>query len=167
MTAFADVLGDYDVVGHVHGKRSVALDKGAGDSWREFLWQHLIGDCHPMMDLILDRFVTDPALGMVFPDDPHLSDWDDNREMAADLATRMGMEEPLPPFFDFPIGTMFWARTQALRPLLALRLDWSDYPTEPVPRDGTILHAIERLLPFAARHVGYRYATTHVPGVTR
>jgi lipopolysaccharide biosynthesis protein len=62
---------------------------------------------------------------------------------------------------------MFWARTGALRPLLGLRLDWSDYPIEPVPIDGTILHAIERLLPFAAGHAGYRYATTHVPGVTR
>ncbi len=78
----------------------------------------------------------------------------------------MGLE-PLPPFFDFPIGTMFWARTSALGPLLALGLDWNDYPAEPVPVDGTILHAIERLLPFAARHAGYRYATTHVPGCTR
>ena len=169
MTAFADdVLGGYDVVGHVHGKRSIGLDAGGmGDSWRECLWQHLIGDCHPMMDLILGRFATDGELGIVFPDDPHLPDWDDNQEIAADLAARMGMEAPLPPFFDFPIGTMFWARTKALRPLLALGLDWGDYPIEPVPRDGTILHAIERLLPFAARHAGYRYATTHVPGVTR
>jgi lipopolysaccharide biosynthesis protein len=138
-----------------------------GDLWREFLWQHLIGDCHPMMDLILGRFAIDRELGIVFPDDPHLSDWDDNQEIAARLAARMGITEPLPPFFDFPIGTMFWARTEALRPLRALGLDWSDYPSEPVPIDGTILHALERLLPFAARQAGYRYATTHVPGVTR
>jgi glycosyltransferase involved in cell wall biosynthesis len=169
LTAFADeILADYDVVGHVHGKRSLGVDQGTmGDSWREFLWQHLIGDCHPMMDLVLARFVRDAGLGMVFPDDPHLSDWDDNHDIAAGLATRMGMAEPLPPFFDFPIGTMFWARTKALQPLLALRLGWSDYPLEPVQEDGTILHAIERLLPFAARQAGYRYATTHVPGVTR
>jgi len=169
MAALAeDVLLGYDVIGHVHGKRSLDIDNGAmGDRWREFLWQHLIGDCHPMMDLILGRFAADRELGIVFPDDPHLSDWDDNQEIAARLAARMGITEPLPPFFDFPIGTMFWARTEALRPLLALGLDWSDYPAEPVPIDGTILHALERLLPFAARQAGYRYATTHVPGVTR
>jgi lipopolysaccharide biosynthesis protein len=119
-----------------------------------------------MMDLILGRLARDTGLGIVFPDDPHLPDWDDNQEVAAHLATRIGMVESLPPFFDFPIGTMFWARTEALRPLFALRLDWSDYPMEPVPADGTILHALERLLPFAARHAGYRYATTHVPGLT-
>ena len=169
LTAFADgVLRDYDVIGHVHGKRSLGIDNGAlGDLWREFLWQHLIGDCHPMMDLILDRFARDRELGIVFPDDPHLSDWDLNLEIAERLAARMGIVEPLPPFFDFPIGTMFWARTEALRPLRALGLDWTDYPAEPVPIDGTLLHALERLLPFAARQAGYRYATTHVPGVTR
>ena len=32
--------------------------------------------------------------------------------------------------------------------------------------DGTIMHALERLLPFVAQHVGYRLAVTHVPGVT-
>jgi lipopolysaccharide biosynthesis protein len=61
---------------------------------------------------------------------------------------------------------MFWARTKALMPLFDLKLGWDDYPEEPVPIDGTLLHAIERLLPFAARHAGYQYATTHVPGVT-
>jgi hypothetical protein len=160
------VLTDYDVIGHVHGKRSLAIDAAMGDSWREFLWQHLVGDCYPMMDGILERFASDPTLGIVFPEDPHLCDWDGNGEIAADLAARMGLE-PLPPFFDFPIGSMFWARSKALRPLFELRLDWSDYPAEPLPDDGTILHAIERLLPFAARHAGYRYATTHVPGWSR
>lgn len=162
-----DVLDRYDVVGHVHGKRSIATDIEMGDSWREFLWQHLIGDGHRMMDLILSQFSSDAGLGIVFPDDPHLSDWDDDLAIAADLAGRMGLRTPLPPFFDFPIGTMFWARSEALRPLVALKLDWSDYPMEPVPRDGTILHALERLLPFAAQHAGYRYATTHVPGFAR
>jgi lipopolysaccharide biosynthesis protein len=142
------------------------VDAALGENWREFLWQNLIGDRHPMMDVILDRFATDATLGIAFPQDPHLSDWDANLGIAESLAARMGIEEPLPPFFDFPVGTMFWARTEALKPLLALSLDWNDYPEEPLPIDGTVLHAIERLLPFAARHVGYRYATTHVPGVT-
>ena len=119
-----------------------------------------------MMDTIVDRFATDETLGLVFAADPHLSDWDANLEMATDLAKTMGIHEPLPPFFDFPIGTMFWARPEALKPLLELRLGWNDYPDEPVPIDGTILHALERLLPFAARAAGYRFATTCVPGVT-
>lgn len=167
LTAFADVITrNYDVIGHLHGKRSLfAADALMGETWREFLWQNLLGDLYPMMDLILARFAADDRLGMIFPDDPHLPDWDRNLDLATDLAVRMGMKEPLPPFFDFPVGTMFWARTHALKPLIDLRLDWHDYPEEPLPIDGTILHAIERLLPFVARHAGYRFLTTHIPGV--
>ena len=168
LTAYADEIGRrYDVVGHVHSKKSLFTgDARMGDAWREFLWQNLVGDLYPMMDVILARFEADETLGLVFPDDPHLPDWDENLEIGSRLAIRMGMTAPLPPFFDFPVGTMFWARPRALAPMFQLKLDWGDYPEEPLPIDGTMVHALERLLPFAAGHAGFRYATTHVPGVT-
>src|SRR5262249_24451340 len=171
LTAFgADLADRYEIVGHVHGKRSVfargSSDPFMGDRWREFLWQNLLGDQHPMMDIIIARMAADPRLGLVFPDNPHLPAWEGNRAIAAELAGRMGMTETLPPFFDFPVGTMFWARTAALKPLLDLGLDWDDYPQEPAPYDGTILHALERLLPFVARHTGFHFAGTYLPGVT-
>jgi glycosyltransferase involved in cell wall biosynthesis len=167
LTAFAgDIVGRYDIVGHIHGKRTRHEAAFLGETWREFLWQHLIGDLHPMLDIVMDRFAEDRGLGMVFAGEPHLSDWDGNLDIAKVLARRVGLAEALPPYFDFPVGTMFWARTQALRPMFDLALGWEDYPEEPLPIDGTILHALERLLPFVARHAGYRYATTHVPGVT-
>jgi lipopolysaccharide biosynthesis protein len=50
---------------------------------------------------------------------------------------------------------------------MALDLSWDDYPEEPLPEDGTMLHAIERLLPFIAEHEGYQIALTRVPGVNR
>jgi lipopolysaccharide biosynthesis protein len=162
-TSFTD---RYDVIGHVHGKRSLAVEAALGENWREFLWQNLIGDKHPMMDVILDRFAADATLGIVFPQDPHLSDWDKNLDIAQSLVARMGIEEPLPPFFDFPVGTMFWARMEALRPVFELKFDWDEFPQEPLPIDGTMLHALERLLPFGACHAGYRFATTHIPGLT-
>jgi hypothetical protein len=51
--------------------------------------------------------------------------------------------------FRFPIGTTFWARPRAARTFA-----------------GPQLHALERLLPLAARQAGYRYTTTYVPGMT-
>ena len=167
LTGLGERFRQYDVLGHLHSKRSLFLtDRSIGERWRQFIWANLIGREHAMMDIVLDRMAKDARLGLVFPDDPHLSDWDDNRDIAERLAQRMGIRAQLPPFFNFPLGTMFWARTQALAPLFELGLDWSDYPAEPVPIDGTILHALERLLPFVVQHQGYKYATTHVPGVT-
>jgi len=171
LTGFGDEIVDrYEIIGHVHGKRSLhggGLDPFFGERWREFLWQNLIGGLDRSMDVVLARLADDAKLGLVFPEDPYLHGWDVNRPAAEELAARMGMAEPLPPYFDFPTGTMFWARTAALKPLFALGLRWEDYPREPAPNDGTVLNAIERLLPLVALHGGYRFATTHVPGVTR
>lgn len=168
LTEFKNELAEgYDLVGHIHGKRSLFVgDMAVGESWREFLWQNLLGGTYPMMDIIANKFSQQEDLGIVFPDDPHLSDWDYNRDIADKLGARMGIDGTLPPFFNFPIGTMFWARPQALAPLFSLCLKWEDYPKEPVEIDGTVLHAVERLLPFAAAQRGYRYATTHVEGIT-
>jgi hypothetical protein len=171
LTGFGDeIVARYEIIGHVHGKRSLhggGLDPFFGERWREFLWQNLIGGRDRTMDVVLAHLADDARLGLVFPEDPYLHGWDGNRPAAEKLAARMGMSDPLLPYFDFPTGTMFWARTAALKPLFALGLGWGDYPREPAPNDGTILNAIERLLPFVAGHAGYRFATTHVPGVTR
>jgi lipopolysaccharide biosynthesis protein len=160
-------LFDYDIFGHFHGKRSLHVDSSMGDSWRNFLWEHLVGGEYEMVDCIVDAFETDPTLGLVFAEDPNLNDWDQNRALAEGLASRMGLATVLPTHFDFPLGTMFWARPQALKPLFDLGLTPEDFPGEPLPIDGTLLHALERLIPFAAIHRGYRYATTYLEGWTR
>ena len=172
LTLFADRLQDYAVVGHIHGKRSLALTSvglstDLGVQWHEFLLQHLVGDRFPMADLILQRFAADPDLGLVFPEDPNLTGWSLDRDIAMRIAARMDPAMIVPRFIDFPIGTMFWTRPKALKPLFGLKLDWADYPEEPVPIDGTMLHAIERLLPVVCRHTGHRYEATHIPGIGR
>lgn len=168
LTAFGEALmRDYDIVGHLHSKRSSGIDEGMGEVWRDFLWQHLLGPRYPMIDLVLSSFAADGKLGLVFPEDPHLCDWDANREIAEELAAKAGIKTPLAKFFEFPVGTMFWARPRALSPLIELRLGWGDYPKEPLANDGTMLHALERLIPFAAAAEGYSFATLQVAGISR
>lgn len=157
----------YEIVGHIHGKKSLRLNSEGGDTWRTFLWEHLIGGQTAAGDACVGALLSDPGLGLVFPGDPNLCGWDANRDIAADLARRMGRTAPLPKAFDWPIGTMFWGRSKALEPLFALALDWADYPLEPVPEDGTILHALERLLPFAAEQAGFTYATSYLKDIQR
>ena len=156
--------GRYDVVGHFHGKRSVhrdARDANFGAGWRDYLWDHLVGSSIPVLDRIIHVFDLEPDLGLVFPEDPFLPDWDANRQDAENLARNMGITRELPLHFNFPVGTMFWLRPRVLSVLYRLKLAWSDMPPEPLPIDGTMLHAIERLLPFAAAEVGLDYATTY------
>ena len=168
LTGFAREItsGGYDVFGHVHGKQSLSVDAAMGDLWREFLWENLIGGAYPMLDLAANTFATHLDLGLMMAEDPHLVGWDENRTIAEALATRMDVATPLDEFFDFPLGNMFWARPRALRPLLALGLAWDDYPTEPLADDGTLLHALERLVPFAAQRAGLGIAGLRAPGTT-
>jgi len=120
-----------------------------------------------MASTILERMADNEKLGLVFPDDPWVIGWSGNKERAEDLAHQFGIHELPDRYFNFPMGTMFWARTEALQPLLTKKLRWEDYPEEPLPYDGTVLHALERLLPFVSKKMGYQVAMTHVPGMTR
>lgn len=157
----------YSFHGHLHTKKSVLIDNGTAARWREFLLMNLLGDAsHPMSDRILAEMQANSELGLVFPDDPGCLGWTKNHKQATALAERLALK-PLPEAINFPVGTMFWARQGALSSLYQLGLEWNDYPPEPLGYDGTILHAIERLLPQICLASGYQYALTHVPGFSR
>jgi glycosyltransferase involved in cell wall biosynthesis len=163
------LVADYDVIGHVHTKKSLALSNDRlVETWTRFLLENVLGgpSAGAMMDCILDAFVADPKLGVVFPSDPNLLNWSRNRSLAEGLTARIGVG-PLPTYFDFPVGTMFWMRADALRPFVDLRLTLEDYPSEPVGYDGTILHALERLFGVVPILQGYGAAVTATPGLTR
>ena len=119
-----------------------------------------------MADETLARMAAEPRVGMVFPDDPNVIGWTENRAGAEALSSRLQLgripENPV-----FPVGSMFWARVPVLSPLFGLGLSWEDYPEEPVPYDGTILHVIERMLPMVATASGATILLSNVPGVTR
>jgi lipopolysaccharide biosynthesis protein len=103
---------------------------------------------------------------MVFADDPHIVCWGKNRVFAEAFQERLDLK-PLPENIVFPVGTMFWARTESLRSLDALELTWDDYPEEPLPYDGSMLHALERLFPFIVQSNGFDIALTNVKSITR
>ncbi len=158
---------NYDVYGHVHTKKSEMICKKSGDSWRNFLIQNLLGTSNiAMADKIVTRLINDDRLGLVFADDPTCVGWTSNYDEAVKISNRLSIAS-LPEHFNFPVGTMFWAKKGVLNSLYKLKLNWNDYPKEPIKYDGTILHAIERMLPIIAEHEGFNYAMTHIPEVKR
>lgn len=155
--------GQYDVVGHLHGKRSLAVDGAMGDRWRAFLLDTLLGGAAGL-PAVLSLFVSEPGLGLVFAEDRHCVGWSKNRPIADALAARMQPPPVLPEWPVFPVGTMFWARPASLAPLWALGLGPQDLPGEPVAYDGTMLHAMERMLPAVCEATGHGWCTLYQKG---
>lgn len=163
----ATLLRQHDLVLHVHSKRSPHVDQEYGQRWRRHLWTHLVGDAYPLADRVIEEFAQTPRLGLVAPEDRYLNDWDKNAEFVDEWLTRLGTPMTVPMHFDFPLGAMFWARTAALAPLLDAGLDQGDFPAEPLPMDGTSLHALERLIALVVQDAGYEFAKTLLPSSWR
>jgi len=167
LTDFSSALSqNYEIVGHVHTKKTSGFDEEIIVKWRNFLLENLIGGTYKMADNIINQMLNDTTIGLVFPDNPDIIGWDKNLPFARPLAEKLGIEQ-LPKYFNFPVGTMFWGRAKALQPLFDLGLKYEDYPTEPLPYDGSMLHALERILPFVVKKMGYKNVLTNVKGITR
>ena len=155
LVTFADVHSRFEYVLHVHAKRS--LHSARLHDWGEFLFQSLLGSA-AIIDSIFEIFARFPNVGLVASQ--HFEPlrfglgWGDNFAPAESLAARMGVSISRDRHFDFPSGSMFWARTAALKPLLDLRLTTDDFPPETGQLDGTLAHAIERLYFFACERAG-------------
>ena len=170
VTQFGPALSaSYDIIGHLHTKKSAHVaNRPIAEAWITFLLENLLGgkDGGAMLDSILSSMASDPMIGIVFPDDPHVMSWTGNRKYAEDLSARMKCGE-LPEQFNFPIGSMFWMRSAVLKKFVELDLAWDDYAPEPLPYDGTLIHAIERLFGVVPAAMGMTCAVTNVRGLTR
>ena len=156
------------IYGHLHTKKSVLIGSKQANLWRTFLLDNLLGTSQAaMLDAIVAAFATDDQLGLVYPDDPHALGIGNNRRAAEDLCNTLNLGIDLPEALNFPVGSMFWARRGALTPLLDNPWRYEDFPEEPLGYDGTMLHALERLLPLINKHQGYTEKVTVVKGVTR
>lgn len=155
MVTFRDEILALDVVCHVHTKKSLYTGSEQG-AWRRYLVSSLFGS-RQRVAWILGTFAANPRLGIVYPES-HTAvplwahTWLSNKDMGRDLARRLGLATECDTYIDFTAGSMFWARVDALRPLYNLGLTLADFPEETRQTDGTLHHALERLLVQAARH---------------
>lgn len=148
---FGDELLNYDIIGHFHTKKS-PHNPELGD------WQQLIFDClfggvndtkHYLEHLLsmLDedvKFISPQRFPYM---EVHHNGWSGNREIAADILknyTTLDIDDF--PETVFAEGMMFWARSDALETFLRLPLTYDDFPEEPIGSDGTIAHALERIV---------------------
>lgn len=155
---FGDVYDSHDVVLHLHGKK--APEPGALEGWFDHILNRLLPSSEGV-NAILRLFSEVDELGMVspaaFPAIAPSYGWGANLPLAQAVAWN-GLWGPLPSNrrLEFPAGSMFWARVAALRPILDLALPSEAFSTNATPRDGTLAHALERLLGVSCKEAGFR-----------
>lgn len=157
LAGFADIIPTYDLICKVHVKASTHMSKDKSAYWRMMLYGALLGSEHHVQKIIR-LFEDSPKLGMVAsPSLPYCRvDRGMNKKWLDPVLRKMGLQIPLNEAIDFPVGSMFWARSAALQPLLDLRLGFEDFEdTDPRQRDGTLAHAIERSFLFSCCKAGY------------
>ena len=164
ITLFKDDLskGGYDIIGHFHSKKSLeTAGEDLGKKWRTYLYKNLVGNA-VQAQWIVDQFSLLPNLGLLFPESRHIMGWNENFDHAQELLERIGFD-PMPARLGirFPVGTMFWGSPKILEPYWKADIKYDEYPPEPLPVDGSILHAFERLLPVVCERQGLDWATVY------
>jgi hypothetical protein len=158
LITFKDVYGAYEVFLHLHTKRSPHGGTPLS-SWRHYLIENLIGS--PEIARSNLYLLEDRKVGVVFPQ--HLFDlrgilnWGYDYNHARALLARIGVELDKNLVLEFPSGSMFWGRSAAIRKLLELDLQFSDFPAEAGQIDGTLAHALERIMLMVAEASGYEW----------
>lgn len=155
-----ELLAEYDCALHLHTKRSVHTE--LAELWRQSLTRNLLGSDQLIAD-IRSGFQNDDRLGLLIPQvcEPmrEYMNWGSNFHIAESIWQRLAPDLPLrgdAPLV-FPVGMMFWFRPQALLGLRDLLVQLQPLPAEPLPLDGTILHALERLVAHGCEAAGFQW----------
>ena len=159
-------LQEYDYACFMHDKKAIQTKPGSvGASFGYVCNENICKNAAHVLN-VLCEFEKDPYLGILCPPYPThglyfmnmcSGGWGPNFENTKKLLKELkidvpisGEESPIAPF-----GSVFWFRPKALKPLFAHGWKHEDFPPEPLPQDGTISHAIERVYPFVAQGAGY------------
>jgi glycosyltransferase involved in cell wall biosynthesis len=151
---------NYDVVGHFHSKKSFDIENGVGNRWRRYLLENLIGS-QEVARSVLSLF-SEAKVGLVFPEDAHPLDMGENRPYIEDLASMLHLEVMQDASL-FPVGNMFWVRVDAIKKLFELEAS-KVLEEEPLPYDGSYMHALERFITHVVESRGYEIATVYKEG---
>lgn len=150
------VFDHYDAVCKLHTKRSPHVQDG--NRWLEQVLRSLLGSTQNVTET-LQKFRTS-EVGLIGPralliEPEHRAHKGGNRALLQALASHASLPKTAleSPFF---AGTMFWFKPSALARLRALALKETDFPIEMAQTDGTLAHALERLIWPLVEQAGYR-----------
>lgn len=155
----------YEIISFLHDKKSSKMYEIVyGENFKKCLWDNLLKS-EGYIKNIIQVLQKNQYLGLLvppyplYPEGEHImfNAYGNNYNNMLDLAERLeiptrhiNVNKKL-----LALGTAFWCKTKALRPLFDIGITLEDFEQEPMGRDGTISHAIERIIPFVAQQMGY------------
>jgi lipopolysaccharide biosynthesis protein len=150
-----DVLNEqFSIILKIHTKKNDR--RLAGKDWRKDLFNKLL--TNGSMDQAMTIFKTQEQVGMIVPAG-HLipvSLYYGSSAARIDLYCRkLGLNAAQISDLNFPAGSMFYIRAEALSPLLKLGISEKDFEPEAGQVDGTMAHALERAIAASTFSAGY------------
>lgn len=160
-----DIFSKFKYVCCLHDKKTSQAGYLIGSEFCRHCFENNVAS-RPFIFNVIDIFEENPYIGMLVPPSSHLAlSWEmgKNRNHLCDLYKKYKLsipfdEQPLAPF-----GTMFWVRGEAFSVIKRVPLTFEDFPKEPIPPDGTVLHAYERLYPALVQEAGYFTGSLFTP----
>jgi lipopolysaccharide biosynthesis protein len=89
--------------------------------------------------------------------------WTSNGVFAKQMLARLGVPW-IDGRFPYPAGAMFIANPWLTGMLRKLDLSPDDFPKEPFPVDGSIAHALERIIGYVPHYLGLKHLTLSMEG---
>ena len=153
-----DIL-KYDYLLHMHTKKSIRTGQ-VQDGWRNHMLEGVLGSEKLVMK-IFTHFESDNKIGLIYPetyyDMPYWAHtWLKNRSMCNEIANKLNFSLS-DKYIDYSVGSFFWTNVKAISKFLNLNYKWDDFGKEEGKADGTLAHAIERMIPQIVLNSGYSY----------
>ena len=145
-----------DIVLHMHTKKS-PHDK-VYQSWLPWLMNNLIRD-EAHIRSIVNMLISNRSLGIVysehFPAVAGFRNWGYDFDNASALLKDRQININPDNILEFPTSSMFWAKSEAIAPLVEKQFTLDQFPEEAGQIDGTLAHAIERSFLYVAESKGF------------
>lgn len=164
LVAFREKVCQYKYICFVHDKKE-KYQKLSADTqmWIRSMWDNtLLSEAY--IYNVLDLLVKNKRLGLLVPPEmagkrlnhAYVDTWKANYENTVDLARELKLDCNISKKYpSVTLGTVFWCKSAALEKLLAREWKYEDFHEEPLPWDGTVSHAIERILGYVAQDAGF------------
>ncbi|MCI8770641.1 MAG: hypothetical protein HFH73_05745 [Lachnospiraceae bacterium] len=160
-----DVWKQYRYLCFAHDKRTSG-DTGSfviGKEFMSVLWENTLKSSGYILEVLALLkhekrlgYLTVPAPYHSFYYETVAKAWAKSYEVTKDLAEKLQLDVEISDQFQpFALGNAFWCKTDALKDIVHYEFQTDDFSEEPMPRDGTVSHALERIMIFAAQNAGY------------